>query len=57
VRDLAQLASRLFLPIGVRMGECLNDENEGDEADNSQHSDPTLSSCEPAPHSLLPQSK
>jgi hypothetical protein len=31
VRDLAQLASHLFLPIGVRMGECLNGENEDDE--------------------------
>ncbi len=51
MRNLAQLASRLFLPIGVGMGECLNDENEGDEGQgNSQHPDQILPADEAAPH-------
>ena len=52
MRDLAQLASRLFLSTGMSMGKRLNDEDEGNEGQgNSQHPDQILSRSEPTPHS------
>jgi hypothetical protein len=52
MRDLAQLASRLFLPVGVRVGKCLNRENEGDEGEgDGQRSHQVSPVCESAPHS------
>ena len=52
MRDLAQLASRLFLPVGMRVGKCLNRENEGDESQgDGQHSHQVSPVCESAPHS------
>lgn len=52
VGDLAQLASRLFLPVGMGMRKCLNDESEGDEGQgNSQYPNQVLPTYQTAPHS------
>jgi hypothetical protein len=37
VRNLAQLASRLFLSVWMAMGNGLNEENEGDNGQGNTH--------------------
>ncbi|MGB7436280.1 MAG: hypothetical protein WBW49_12760, partial [Candidatus Acidiferrum sp.] len=51
VRNLAQLASRLFLSIRMAMGNGLNEENEGDNGQGNTHRPgQTLLRYKPIPH-------